>query len=270
MYHFHTTLYFEARLSCETMKHLVLIFSLLVAMIGRSQAPDFTVTDTYGQSHELYADYLDEDRVVVLGFFFADCPLCAELFPLVQEHYNSEWVSQFPVDVIMFSGVDNNEALVNYAYDHQINMNMVGTEGGSWDAMAPYMEDNAWGTFFGYPMFIVIGPEGDVIYDPWGEDHEATIEELRNAILNLAFGPNSIEEGIANEMEMQFIDHQLQVKTQSNAVYQLQVFNTLGQELYSKAHAGNQLISLDEFSVGAYIFRMSSNNESLVQKAFLN
>ena len=252
------------------MKHLVLIFMLLLALAGRSQAPDFAVTDIYGQAHGLYADYLDHNRVVVLGLFFTDCPLCDDLFPLVQESYNNEWVSQSPVDVIMLSGVDNNETLLEYANEHQINLTIAGNEGGSWDAMAPYMQDNDWGTFFGYPMFIVIGPEGDVVYDPWGEDHEDTIDELRNAILDLAFGPNSVEESKKENFDVQFLNQQVRVSSKNNSAFQLEVFNSFGQLLYTKVHFGQQLISLDEFSAGAYIFRVSNADQSLVQKAFLN
>src|SRR5688572_4123188 len=39
-------------------------------------APDFTVTDSHGESHQLYADYLDQGKTVLLEIFFTTCPPC--------------------------------------------------------------------------------------------------------------------------------------------------------------------------------------------------
>ena len=45
-----------------------------VAQIG-NPAPDFTVTDTHGEEHNLYS-YLENGKVVVLDFFYTTCTPC--------------------------------------------------------------------------------------------------------------------------------------------------------------------------------------------------
>ena len=44
------------------------------AQIGNT-APDFTATDTHGETHTLY-DYLEDGKIVVLDFFYTTCGPC--------------------------------------------------------------------------------------------------------------------------------------------------------------------------------------------------
>ncbi|MEO0404094.1 MAG: hypothetical protein AAF193_04420 [Bacteroidota bacterium] len=173
---------------------LLLPFMFFAIAMAAQQAPNFTVTDTYSQEHTLYEDYLDQDRVVLLGLFFTDCILCDELLPLVQEHYQQSWSMEYPLDIILLSGVDADTSLNQYAYLHNINLTMAGFEGDAWEAMMPYMEDNSWGTFYGYPMFVVIGPGGEVIYDPWGDTLPETVSDIQDAIDELSDGIVSVDD----------------------------------------------------------------------------
>ena len=52
------------------MRSLLLAFFTFICLSSFAQlAPDFTVTDTGGKVHKLYADYLDKGKVVVLRYF---------------------------------------------------------------------------------------------------------------------------------------------------------------------------------------------------------
>ena len=55
-----------------------------------SVAPDFTVTDINGQMHQLYADYLNQGKTVLLEVFYTTCPPCNSIAPLMEPFYQ-EW-----------------------------------------------------------------------------------------------------------------------------------------------------------------------------------
>ncbi len=51
-----------------------------------SQMPDFTVVDSQGNTHTLY-ELLEENKMVLLNFWFIDCPYCVMEFPYLQNTY---------------------------------------------------------------------------------------------------------------------------------------------------------------------------------------
>ena len=207
--------------------------------MGAQQAPNFTVTDTYSQEHTLYEDYLDQDRVILLGLFFTDCVLCDELLPLVQEHYQQSWAVEYPVDNILLSGIDDNDSLNQYAYLHNINLTMAGIDGGAWDAMQPYMQDNSWGTFYGYPMFVVIGADGEVIYDPWGDSPVETMIEIHDAIEDLSDSIVSVNDlSASTTFEWNITSDQIQVQSTLPG-NTLEVYTINGQLMLSKQFDSN-------------------------------
>ncbi|MBK8704908.1 MAG: redoxin domain-containing protein [Saprospiraceae bacterium] len=62
--------------------HLAIGLFLFASTALKSQpAPNFTLTDSDGQSHNLYTDYLDQGKTVVIKFFFTTCPPCNAMAP---------------------------------------------------------------------------------------------------------------------------------------------------------------------------------------------
>lgn len=51
-----------------------------------STMPDFTITDVYGESYTLY-ELLSEKQMVMLNFWFIECPYCVIEFPHINEAY---------------------------------------------------------------------------------------------------------------------------------------------------------------------------------------
>lgn len=153
------------------------------------QAPDFTVTDIYGYEHQLYHDYLDEGHVVVMGFFYVGAPLVTEIFSELESFALAEQANEIPADFLLMSNLDTNYDLMLFAEQAGVQLPLVGSEGGANDAMTPYMSGE-FGVFYGYPMFVIVGPEGTVIYDPWGETVEETIAQIGNYIDFLLNGGN--------------------------------------------------------------------------------
>lgn len=158
------------------------------------QAPDFTVTDISGTEHQLYHDYLDDGQVMVMGFFYVGAPLANQIFSSLQDFASFELDSETPVNFLLMSNLDTESDLIQFSEQSNVTLPLVGYEGGADDAMTPYMTGE-FGIFYGYPMFVLVGPDGTVIYDPWGDNVEDTIAQISDAIdLLLGEGTNSIDE----------------------------------------------------------------------------
>lgn len=165
----------------------VLVFVMLTVLpkaTTAQQAPDFSVTDATGMTHELYNDYLDEGHAMVLGFFYEGAPMVNSLYPMLQQYAQLEWSIGTPVNFILMSGVDYNQSLLEFSQSLGVNLPVCGSDGGASEAIAPYI-DGTYGEFYGYPMFVVLGPQGDVIYAPWGSNYESIISAIDDAVKSL-------------------------------------------------------------------------------------
>jgi thiol-disulfide isomerase/thioredoxin len=146
-------------------------------------APNFTVTDAHGKVHNLYTDYLNKGKTVVLEIFFTTCPPCNSIAPKVQKLY-TDWGSGLrDVQFIELSSwaSDNDQNVRAYETTHGITYPGVSPQGGSMQAIVPYV-NGTYGVFYGTPTFIVIGPTGTVYFDIRGAGQDGTIAALDRAI----------------------------------------------------------------------------------------
>lgn len=146
------------------MKHSIIqlcaIYCILFSTIAQAQignpAPDFTVTDTHGETQRLY-DYLDSGKVVVLDFFFTTCGPCQFYSPQVNLAYEKYGCNM--ADVIFISiDYDDSDAEV-LAYDQTYNIqypSISGTEGGGNAVVNQY-------NIIGFPTFYVIDSSKTII-----------------------------------------------------------------------------------------------------------
>lgn len=161
---------------------LVVLPELLPFQLFAQQAPDFEVTDVNGELHQLYDDYLNEGRAVVLGLFYIGAPMLDDMYPQLQEYANLADSQALPVNFLLMSAFDDNSEIIAFAESHGISLPVISNEGGASAAIAPYTAENDFGTFYGYPMFVVIGPDGTVVYDPWAGDVDGVIEAVGEAV----------------------------------------------------------------------------------------
>ncbi|MCB9265350.1 MAG: redoxin family protein [Lewinellaceae bacterium] len=162
---------------------IFLAFSFCSFLSAQPAAPDFTVTDSQGQAHHLYADYLNQNKTVVLELFFTYCPPCNSIAPLVEPLYQSWGGGSAEVEFISLS-IKNDDTSTDVAifkanYGHTFPG--VGADGGSLPACLPY-QNGTYGLFFGTPTFVVIAPDGSVNFDPRGPNQSATIDSVDVAI----------------------------------------------------------------------------------------
>jgi len=150
---------------------IVLLFLLTssITMMSAQNAPDFFVTDTDGNTHKLYEDYLDEGKVVVIKLFFVECPPCNSIAPLVENLYQSWDAGNGPVEFFEMttssSSTNNSAGVAAYQATHSISFPGIGNDGGSIIALNPYT-NGTYGGYAGTPSFVVIASDGSVVYNP--------------------------------------------------------------------------------------------------------
>lgn len=172
------------------MKQVLAAVLLLCAavMAYGAKAPDFTVTTSDGQQRKLYADYVNQQKVLVIEAFFTTCPPCNTHAPYWQSLYQS-MLAAHPgkVEFMMLStqNFDKNANVATYKTNKGLTMPGVGQDGGSVTALAPYAA-NQFGLFQGTPTFIIITPgSGEVVFDIRGNTPQETMAQLTARIDDL-------------------------------------------------------------------------------------
>lgn len=178
------SLYFISARAMKIMR-VNLLFILLISFssIFGQTAPDFTVTDSQGNIHKLFADYLHQDKTVVLKIFFVACPPCNAIAPHLEPLYQKWGGGQADVQFIELSVLQSDtDAKINvYKDSHNTTFPAVGGQGGSVAAAEPY-KNGTFGVYTGTPTFVVIAPDKTVNYDVFGSGIQGTVDAIDAAI----------------------------------------------------------------------------------------
>lgn len=161
---------------------LFVIVSLLPYELASQTAPNFEVFTTQQEAFELY-DYLNQDKVVVIEFFFTSCPPCAAIAPFMEPLYQSFGGGSNDVEFLLVSNksFDSNSDVSAYTQQYGFTFPGAGQDGGALDVWSTY-NDGTFGTIFGTPAFIVIAPDKTLEFNVKGPNNEATIDSLSEAI----------------------------------------------------------------------------------------
>jgi peroxiredoxin len=111
-------------------------------------APDFSFLDNQRQMHSL-----DEFRgkTVVINFWSSRCPPCREEFPIFQQVYSDQSLSQRGVELLTVNLDEDSQSAVQFIHDNRYSF--------------PFILDSAWkiGQAYGvfeYPSTFLIDPRG--------------------------------------------------------------------------------------------------------------
>lgn len=186
-------------------KLLLNCFFIVLSLSANAQfAPDFNITDSNGNEHNLYTDYLDQGKTVVIKLFFVGCPPCTAIAPDFQEMYVNWGEGNMDVQFIELSTqVSNTDmGINNYLNGLNVTVPASGDMGGGYEASEPY-RTGEFGTYWGTPGFAVIAPDRNVVYFK----STTNLTEVHNAILDTGAEPLIIiEEPDPTEYNFNFID----------------------------------------------------------------
>ncbi|MCB0639182.1 MAG: redoxin domain-containing protein [Lewinella sp.] len=139
-----------------------LLFVLAFAGFTSAQtAPDFTFTDIHGDQHNLN-HALEQGYVVLLDFFFVDCPPCQATAPEIQAIHD-DYAGK---NVIIWSISDRDADAYIEAYKTNAGLTYLagGEDGGGTQVINLYASNF---TFTGFPTFSVVCPDGGITWDVW-------------------------------------------------------------------------------------------------------
>lgn len=162
---------------------ILLFLFCLQQTFAQKKARDFKVTTTDKKAVELYKDFLNQGKLVVLKIMFVDCPPCNDIAPYISNLYKKYGSGKNKVEFIELSNKawDADPAVIGYKLKYDLPCPSVSNDGGSVAAAALY-SDNYYGSFYGTPTFVVIKPNGDVNFDPRGVSSSNTSVLLDTAI----------------------------------------------------------------------------------------
>lgn len=153
---------------------LITFLALSLQLTWAQTAPDFTFTDVHGETHNLQHT-LDQGYIVLLDFFFVNCPPCRDSAPLIQsihEDYADKNVVVFSV-----SDRDSDTFIDDYKTGAGLTYISGGNEGGGPGVLNTYA--NAF-NFTGFPTISIICSDGSITWDIW--PLTAGAQNLRDAI----------------------------------------------------------------------------------------
>lgn len=257
------------------MRHILLSVLIIPTFLSAQVAPDFTVTDIYGESHALYSGYLNQGKTVMLKIFYSTCPPCNAQATALQALY-VEWGSgDHDVEFIEVSNKtwETNQTASNYVNAHSISFPTVSAQGGSIAVYDAY-RNGGFGTFYGTPTYVVISPQGNVQWDVSFSSLDAAIANT-GAEKPLSSGVNDAvrlrDYWIAPNPSVDFMDV---YTAQASAGLSLHVYSILGKRLYSYKPQGStgELLHREDVSgwlPGTYLVRVERNGTVLKTMRFV-
>jgi hypothetical protein len=163
------------------------IFVLLTLFLTRpilSQdfAQDFSVKDIYGNTHKLYADYLDKDKYVFVEFFYVNCQPCRDQTPRINTVFKEFGCNDGELVFLGLENLTDNASVLAFTNNYEMEFPAVsGSEGGGTEVYDAY---GYWYT----PYKILINPSGEIIAD---DPPINSADDLRDSLLNMGFKQQS-------------------------------------------------------------------------------
>ena len=145
-------------------KILLTLITIIFVTMASAQvaAPDFTFTDTDGNTHTL-SESLEDGKVIILDFFYVDCSACV---PWIQHFDQLLWdYHETTVEVWSLSDRDTNDEIESSPFKSVYDNHKVGGLEGNGDAVISLYHDNFFS--YGFPTFAVICNDGNMTWNVW-------------------------------------------------------------------------------------------------------
>lgn len=229
---------------------------------------DFTVTDTEGNTHNLY-DITSTGKYVYVDMFFVDCPPCQATVQYWNEFHDKYGCNEGDLYMISINGTGDNDAEV-IAFENQYggdfaHIPAVSTVEGGGD-----VPDTAFNVV-AYPTYFLIGPDNTLlINDIWPI---SSVVDFENSFAQVGINPApmSCSLGVGEVASVDFtifpnpsLGDFINIKFSENInEAEVKIYNVLGSVVFSKVF-GDENISINtDLTSGTYIVSVKTKNGTL-------
>ena len=243
-------------------------FNLYAQIPNGSVAPDFTITDYYGTSHNLYA-YLNSGKTVFLEIFAAHCPSC---WGYHQTHKMKNMYNNFGptgTDEIMVLALEYDQWNDSNAF---IGNGPAWVTQGNWLNGTPFpifnVEDPSRGVFVdynvtSYPVVYKICPDKIIERVMTSETETQLYQKVQDCQAAL-----SVKHIM--DYETVFFNQQSKSLIINQKVKSLSLYNLQGQIIKTISNVKLSSIYIGDLNSGLYLLEVQTENGPVIQKIYLN
>jgi len=252
-------------------KIYTLFLSVLIGASASAQTPpDFTVTDSDGNTLSLHST-LAGGKTIMLDFFFTTCPPCIANVGNIEHIYQQFGAGGGDFDIWGINDRNSNAEINAYKSQYGVtNPCVSGTEGGGNAVVNSYASSY---NFTGFPTYAVICSDQSVTWDIWPISADAP--EIKTSLENdcgLQASPAGIEDVIKVEFNAIYPNPASDYATVSyklveRAKVSLEVYDMLGSLIKTVTpgpiYAGQKQTNLNvrDLDNGQYFVKLIVNDE---------
>ncbi len=246
---------------------LALIFTLTWTSGYSQTAPDFTFTDTNGDSHTL-SEALAEGKVILLDFFFVNCGSCISLAPEIDQII--EDYEGTTLEVWAISDRDSDVAIENSIFKSTHEHHFTGGSAGGGAAAVNLFAGNF--NFTGFPTYAVVCNDNSITWDIW--PLTAGANQIRSrltpecGVVETLTAVSTIEGMSGTQLfpNPTSTAATLEFNLEEKTTISIELVNTLGQVVQSISSqnydAGMQSINIDVSSLAKGIYAVNMRSKT--------
>ncbi|GAB4286016.1 MAG: hypothetical protein Kow0068_11520 [Marinilabiliales bacterium] len=243
------------------MKKILLLITgvlFIIKIFSQGYASDFTMSDTHGNTYNLY-DELDQGKVVVLNFFYTTCPSCQHGVPTLDSIWQSYGATGNSVWVWGIEGVIGPTSATNAEVD-----TFCATYGATYPCFSTDFNDDTILYIYGIyatPQYYVICPDHKMIHVP--------IDSVGDYIPVCFHISTSKSESFSNsKLNILLSDDYIIVKSDLKPCI-IDIYDLYGRKIFQKIIKESDLkIQKSLLGKGIFIIRQTFENGTVNNKKF--
>ncbi len=242
----------------------LIIFILFANLAFAQEALDFTITDTKGETWNLF-DELAKGKTVVLDFFFVNCTPCQELTPAMAQLY-----SEYYKDSLLILGLsdrDVDDKVQAFETEFGVNYPSAGIDGGGDTVTNLY---RSWFSFVGWPTYAVVCPNRQI---QWNLQRDTNFIEVRQEITKCK-GTVTTSQVSTEDLKVYpnpiASNSTLVLAIENNNPYNVRLLSLTGQVIVEEKSSRTRILKIPPCSNGVYQLEVIQSNLVYQSKIIIN